>query len=264
MDHDDLLVHDADGVRTLTFNRPGSANAFNDHLYRVTAAALGDAGDDAGVRAVVLTGAGRTFCAGTDLVEMAAMVQGLNGAPGPAPDAAPESGGHPFAEFIDRLSGFDKPLIAAVNGAGVGLGLTLLLHCDLVLMAEEARLKVPFSAMGVAPEAASSYLLAQRVGRQRAALALFTSDWISAAQAVEWGLALAVVPDGRVVAEAQDLAARIAAHPLASLSAIKRLLREPERAGIGAARAMEDEAFARLLRQPGAHEGVAAQLGGTP
>lgn len=252
-----LLVHDDASVRTLTFNRPEVANAFDRHLYREATAALARAAGDDGVAAVVLTGAGRTFCAGADLVEMAAIVTGLGD---DQPDAGEER--HPFGAFIEQLAAFDKPLLAAVNGAGVGLGLTLLLHCDIVLMAAEARLRVPFSAMGVAPEAASSYLLPRRVGRQRAALALFTSDWITASEAVAWGLALEAVPDGRVLEETLAIARRIAAHPVASLTAIKRTVRHFEQDGIARARALEDDAFSLLLRRPGAHDRVTSQLGG--
>ena len=165
-----VLVEDTERVRLLTFNRPDAANAFNEKLYHTAAGALHEAAADEGISVVVLTGAGRTFSAGTDLHEMAGAVpeDGTDTAsapdePGPGPDSS-----RGFTAFVDALSTFPKPLIAAVNGAGVGLGLTMLAHCDLVLVSEQARLLAPFTAMGVAPEAASSYLLPRRMGRQQA------------------------------------------------------------------------------------------------
>ena len=263
-----IRVSDADRVRTITLARPDQANAFDEALYLAVAGALAGAATDDGVGAVVLTGEGRTFCAGTDLVEMAAMVASLGppdgsaDAPDPAADEADEVGsaGRGFVALLDVLSGFPKPLLAAVNGAGVGLGLTMLAHCDLVLMAETARLKAPFAAMGVPPEAASSYLLPRRMGRQAAALALFTSRWITAAEAVECGLALRQVPADEVVAETVALAREIAALSLPSLLATKRLLLDAEAAGVARARQLEDAAFAELLRGQGVEQAVLGQL----
>ena len=122
--------------------------------------------------------------------------------------------------------------MAAVNGAGVGLGLTMLAHCDLVLVSERARLLAPFTAMGVAPEAASSYLLPRRMGRQQATRYLFTSEWISAEEAVDTGLAVAVCEADQLIPEALALATQIAGKSLPSLMATKRLLLESEREGI--------------------------------
>jgi enoyl-CoA hydratase/carnithine racemase len=265
-----IRVTDADRVRTITFTRPDQANAFDEALYLAVAGALAGAASDDGTGAVVLTGEGRTFCAGTDLVEMAAMVASLGTADG-SPDAPRgEANGEPsgdegsagrgFVTLLDVLSAFPKPLLAAVNGAGVGLGLTMLAHCDLVLMADTARLKAPFAAMGVPPEAASSYLLPRRMGRQAAALALFTSRWITAAEAVECGLALRQVPADEVVAETVALAREIAALSLPSLLATKRLLLDAEAAGVARARRLEDAAFAELLRGQGVEQAVLGQL----
>ena len=133
-------------------------------------------------RVVVFTGAGKAFCAGTDLLEMAETVD--------AASAATRVTRTGFPAFVDVLQEFPKPLLAAVNGAAVGLGFTMLAHCDLVFVSDNARLLAPFTNMGVAPEAASSYLLPRRMGRQQASLSLFTSDWISAEDAVATGLAV--------------------------------------------------------------------------
>src|SRR3954469_7511862 len=182
-----LLTEDRDRVRLVTFNRPDRANAFNEDLYHAAADALRAAATDDDVSVVVFTGAGKAFCAGTDLLEMTETVDGT---------AGPRDG---FPAFVDTLAEFPKPLLAAVNGAAVGLGFTMLAHCDLVLVSDHARLLAPFTTMGVAPEAASSYLLPRRMGRQQASLSLFTSDWITAEQAVATGLAIRQCDAGSLV-----------------------------------------------------------------
>src|SRR5690349_6190126 len=203
---DDLLTaEDRDRVRLLTFNRPDRANAFNEELYHAAADALRAAATDDDVAVVVFTGAGKAFCAGTDLLEMAETVDGT---------ATSRTG---FPAFVDVLQEFPKPLLAAVNGAAVGLGFTMLAHCDLVFVSDNARLLAPFTKMGVAPEAASSYLLPRRMGRQQASLSLFTSDWISAEDAVATGLAVRQCSPETLVDEMLELATRIASKSLPSL-----------------------------------------------
>ena len=145
------------------------------------------------------------------------------------PAAGATGGEHPFGACLDRVISFDKPLLAAVNGVGVGLGLTLLLHCDVVYIARGARLRVPFVSLGVVPEAASSYLLPLRVGHQAAAEILFTADWVSSARAVEIGLAARELAPEQLLPEMHALAARIAQHPIGSLRHTKRLVRACER-----------------------------------
>jgi enoyl-CoA hydratase/carnithine racemase len=255
-----VLLEDTDRVRVLTLNRPESANAFNERMYHTAADALRDAAGDDGVSVVVITGAGRTFCGGTDLHEMASAVPDdgsapAAGSPGPGPDSS-----RGFTTFVGALSTFPKPLLAAVNGAGVGLGLTMLAHCDIVMVSERARLLAPFTAMGVAPEAASSYLLPRRMGRQHASRYLFASEWISAQDAVDTGLALAVCEADQLMPETLALARQIAGKSLPSLMATKRLLLESEREGIQRASELEGAAFAELLRLPNARDGVLGQL----
>jgi enoyl-CoA hydratase/carnithine racemase len=249
-----LLIDDHERARLITFNRPDRANAFNEELYHASAEALRAAAVDDDVGAVVFTGAGKTFCAGTDLLEMAETV------PDEAQESRPDRSG--FPAFVDTLQDFPKPLLAAVNGAAVGLGLTMLAHCDVVLVSDRARLLAPFTNMGVAPEAASSYLLPRRMGRQQASLSLFTSDWISAEQAVATGLAIRQCSPDALVSETLALATHIASKPLPSLMATKRLLLDAEREGIARARRLENEAFADLLRLPNARDGVLGQLEG--
>lgn len=225
---------DHDGVRVLTLDRPHALNAFDSPLYRAAGAALDAARADDGVKVVVITGAGRAFSAGQDLDEMARLAAG----------EAVDSG---FPVLLDALQAFDKPLIAAVNGAAVGIGFTMLPHCDLVLASETARFRTPFAEMGVPPEAASSLLFPARMGWQRAAEVLFTSPWLGAAEAVECGIALRVVPADELLPEALALAATIAAAPLVALRAIKATMLAGRADAVAAARAREEAAFARVL-----------------
>jgi enoyl-CoA hydratase/carnithine racemase len=222
------------GVRVLTLDRPGALNAFDSALYRAAGAALDAARDDDAVKVAVLTGAGRAFSAGQDLDEMARLAAGEQ----------VESG---FPVLLDALQRFDKPLVAAVNGPAVGIGFTMLAHCDLVLAAAGARFRTPFAEMGVPPEAASSYLFPARMGWQRAAEVLFTSPWLDAGEAVACGIALRVVPDEQLMDEALDLAHAVAAAPLAALRAIKATMLAGRADAVAAARAREEAAFARML-----------------
>ncbi|WP_341231443.1 enoyl-CoA hydratase/isomerase family protein, partial [Nocardioides salarius] len=154
-----LQIHDEQRVRTLTLDRPDALNAFDEELYDATADALLAAADDPGVAVVLLTGAGRAFSAGTDLLEMHRM----------STDPGFQRGRHGFPGLLDALVAFPKPLVVAVNGVGLGIGATVLGFADLAFMSSTARLKCPFTSLGVAPEAASSYLFPRLVGHQAAA-----------------------------------------------------------------------------------------------
>ena len=251
-EHPDFVLVDRPRphVALVTLNRPERMNAFSKEIMDGLIEGLPRLAGDSSVGAIVLTGAGTSFCAGTDLLEMAETVDGTAGS---------RDG---FVAFVDTLAEFPKPVLAAVNGAAVGLGFTMLAHCDIVLVSDRARLLAPFTNMGVAPEAASSYLLPRRMGRQRASLSLLTSDWISADEAVATGLAVKQCSADTLVAETLELATRIAAKSLPSLMATKRLLLDAEREGITRARRLENEAFAELLSLPDARDGVLGQLEG--
>jgi len=229
-----LLVEDADGVRLLTLHRPGALNAFNQALWYAVAAQLEDAMADDTVKCVVLTGTGRAFSAGQDLGEMA----------DPSVFAGQEPG---YRRLMPVVEAFNKPLLAAVNGLGVGIGLTILLHCDLVLIAESARLKVPFLSLGVTTEASASLLMPVAMGRQRAMEVLLTEPWIDAAQAVADGLALRAVPDDELLPQTMDLARHIGTLPLAPLVATKEVVRDARADAVRLAREREDAAFERLV-----------------
>ena len=156
-------------------------------------------------------------------------------------------GRHGFPGLIDALSGFAKPLICAVNGVGVGLGATILGYADLALMSAAARLKCPFTDLGVAPEAASSYLLPQLVGRQNAAWMLMSSEWVDAAEAHRMGLVWKVCEPDELLAQTRLYSETLAAKPVSSLIAVKQSMAETVRPGIAAARTREDAYFAEMM-----------------
>ncbi|WP_396902261.1 enoyl-CoA hydratase/isomerase family protein [Mycolicibacterium sp.] len=232
-----LLIEDTNRVRTLTLNRPDALNAFNEALYDETTRALRAAADDPEVAVVLLTGAGRAFSAGNDLVEMQARITN------------PEftAGEHGFYGMIEVIADFPKPLICAVNGVGVGIGATILGYADLTFMSSAARLKCPFTSLGVAPEAASSYLMPRLLGRQNAAWLLMSSEWVSAAEALEMGLVWKVCEPDDLLAEARRHAEILAAKPISSLVAVKQSIVAPIRAQISAAVEREKALFVELV-----------------
>jgi enoyl-CoA hydratase/carnithine racemase len=230
-------VQDNGPVRLIAFDRPQVRNAFDIAMYDESAAAIERAGHDDRVRVVVLTGRGTAFSSGQDLGEMARLASGQT--------LPTTSGG--FRGFIDALERCAAPVLAAVNGVAVGVGFTMLAHCDLVLVDEQARLRAPFAELGVPPEGASSLLFPARLGRQTAARVLLGAEWLDAEEAVAAGLALRRCPSGTVLAETMALAARLAEHPPEAMREIKRLMNEPWRVAVREARRREDEAFSRLL-----------------
>jgi len=242
---DDVVrISDDDRVRLITLHRPDVLNAFNDALYDGVRDALGGAAERSDIAVAVVTGAGRAFSAGQDL----------------SPDAhAPHDGRpHGFGPFMDAVDSFPKPLIAAVNGLGVGIGLTFLLHCDVVLIASDARLRAPFVSLGLTGEASSTYLLPERIGHQRAAELLYTARWVQAQEVVDIGLALRTCEPGETLDEATSLAREIAAMPVPSLVETKRLLLAAHHAEVRAARERENLAFGSLGGGPANREAVAA------
>jgi enoyl-CoA hydratase/carnithine racemase len=243
-----LLIHDENRVRTLTLDRPDALNAFNEALYDLTAQALLDASSDPSVAVVLLTGNGRAFSAGTDLLEMHQLATN--------PDFP--RGKHGFLGLLDALVAFPKPLVCAVNGLGLGIGATILGFADLAFMSTTARLKCPFTSLGVAPEAASSYLFPQLLGRQNAAWMLLSAEWVSAAEALEMGLVWKVCEPEDLLPEARRHAELLAARPISSLIAVKRTMVEPVRAEIAAARERENAAFAELMGGPANLEALTA------
>jgi enoyl-CoA hydratase/carnithine racemase len=244
-----LDISDDSRVRVLTLNRTEALNSFNEALYDATTEALLAAADDHSVAVVVLTGAGRAFCAGTDLIEMARRSQG---------DPTFVAGRHGFAGMIDLLTVFPKPLIVAINGIGVGIGATILGYADLAFMSSAARLRCPFTSLGVAPEAASSFTFPQLIGRQNATWALMSSEWLSADDCVAMGLVWRQCEPGELMATTLDHARTLAALPISSLVETKRTIIESQRDPIVAARARENAAFAKLMAGPANAEALRA------
>jgi enoyl-CoA hydratase/carnithine racemase len=171
---------------------------------------------------------------------------------------APADGEHGFPGFMNALCSFDKPLIAAVNGVGVGIGLTMLLHCDVVYVSETARLRAPFIPLGVVPEAASSYMLPLVVGYQAAAEILYTADWIDARRAVELGIASRMYAPAELLPAARAFAAKVAAGPIGAIRHTKRLVLATRADQIRAAREREDRAFEERIGTPENLEAISA------
>lgn len=244
-----LLIADDKRVRTVTLNRPDALNACNEAMYDALTEALLAAATDTDVAVVLLTGAGRAFCAGTDLVEMGQRVLD--------PDNF-QDGEHGFLGLIDALVDFPKPLVIAVNGLGLGIGATILGFADLAFMSTAAKLKCPFTQLAVAPEAASSYLFPQLVGHQAAMWTLLSSEWISSSEAHEMGLVWKLTEPDDLLPEARRHAEVLASKPVASLVACKAAITAPRREGIAAARERENQAFIDLLGGPANTEALNA------
>jgi enoyl-CoA hydratase/carnithine racemase len=228
-------------VRVLTMNRPAKLNAFNTALFAGLADALEAAAADDEVRVVVLTGAGRAFSSGADLTDMARA--------GTARERG-DVGDSPFDRLQEAAESFPKPLVAAVNGVGVGLGFTILGYCDFTFVARSARLRAPFTQLGLSPEASSSFLFPLRMGWQNAACALLAGEWFDAQRAVDSGLALKVCDDATVLQTAITFAAQLAAGPLESLMATKGLMLDAYRDLVAQTRRRETETLARLTGSP--------------
>lgn len=231
-------------VRTITLTRPEKKNALTLAMYVRLTELFHEASADPGVRVVILTGAGSAFTAGNDLAD-------FMGAP--AFDA-----GTPVLRFLATLVDFEKPLVAAVNGAAVGIGTTALLHCDLAYAASSARFQLPFVNLGLVPEAASSVLLPALAGHVRAAELLLFGEPFDAATALRMGLVNEVLPDAELLPRVQARCAGLAERPPEAVRETKRLLRAPQRAAIHEAIAREAGVFQQRLGSPEVAEAISA------
>lgn len=240
----DILSDTESGVMTITINRLDKKNSITSDMYAALADALEAATHDAQVRAVVVQGHETIFSAGNDIGDF------LNKPPS-AKDA-------PVFRFLRGISSFPKPIVAAVCGPAVGIGTTLLLHCDLVYAGDNAAFSMPFVNLGLCPEAASSLLVPQLMGYPRAAEALLLGEPFMAETALEVGLINRIVPPAEANALAQKQALKLAAKPLSALIETKRLMKKGN-AGLVAER-MDEEAtsFGRMLREPAAKEAFTA------
>lgn len=237
-----VMVTKADGVLTLLMNRPDKKNALTNDMYGVLADEIGGAQADPAVRVIVIRGEGDMFTAGNDMADFAS--------------AKPDDGPRNVGRFIRAIAENDKPLIAAVQGRAVGVGTTMLLHCDHVILAEDAKLTTPFVSLGLVPEAASSLLLPARIGHLRAFGMLALGEAVEARDAVALGLANVVVPAGDLIGAIETAAAHIAAQPLGAIRATKRLMRDATT--ITGHMDVEGKEFLQRLQSPEAKEAFTA------
>src|SRR5205085_218641 len=231
---DHIRIENNAGVLTLTMARPDKKNALTNAMYGALADAIEGAETDDSVRVVLIRGEGDMFTAGNDVGEFAAIAAG-----GP-------HGERHVGRFLQALARSSRPLVAAVQGRAVGVGTTMLLHCDLVVLAENALLSTPFVNLALVPEAASSLLMPLRIGYARAFEMFALGEAVDANSALAWGLANRVVPLDKLEIEADALAARLAKQPAGAVSTTKRLMRNPD---VLMAQIMtEGEQFAALLK----------------
>ena len=236
----DILVHTEAGVTTITFNRGDKKNSITTTMYAAMADALAAAEQDASVRVVVFQGDVAIFSAGNDIGDFLQQ-----------PPATQDS---PVFRFLHRLAAFPKPVIASVCGPAVGIGTTMLFHCDLVYAGDNAAFSMPFVNLGLCPEAASSLLVPQMLGYHRAAEALLLGEPFFAEAALEVGLVNRVLPPTECNGVAQAQAKKLAAKPLSSLIETKRLMKKHQLPQIAAVMAEEGASFGRMLREPPARE----------
>ena len=232
------------GVATIEIARPEKKNAITIAMYQAMADALAAAQADAVVRAVLITGQPGVFTSGNDIEDFVKRPANLQEAPS-------------FA-FMKALMGCDKPVIAAVTGAAIGIGTTLLLHCDFVYVSDEARLALPFVTLGLVPEFASSLIVPQLMGNARAAEKLLLGDPFSGADAVDCGIANAVLPASEVVKHARRVAERFNALPPGAVRATKRLLRRHRTDALLETIKAEGDVFGARLQSPEAKEAFSA------
>ena len=240
----DILVHTEAGVTTITLNRVDKKNSITAAMYATMADALDQAQADAAVRVVLLQGDVTIFSAGNDIGDF------LN-----KPPAGEQS---PVFRFLHGIAAFPKPIVAAVCGPAVGIGTTMLLHCDLVYAGDTAAFSLPFVNLGLCPEAASSLLLPQMFGYHRAAEALLLGEPFMAEAALEIGLVNRIVPPTEVNAMAQTQARKLAAKPLTSLVETKRLMKKGQAVQVAQQMDEEGAVFGRMLREPAAREAFTA------
>ena len=232
------------GVATLTIDRPEKKNAITGEMYEALVANLQKAAADKAVRAVLITGAGNTFTAGNDLKDF-----------GDPRFIQPDS---PVLSFMQALAAHEKPVVAAVNGLAVGIGVTMLLHCDLVYVADNASFSMPFTSLGLVPEFASTLLLPLIAGRVRAAEKLLLGRPFPAAEAVVMGLANAVLPAAELLSHARKVAQSFKALPPGAVRDTKRLLRQALGPAVQEAILREASHFGPRLAGGEAREAIAA------
>ncbi len=243
---DDIITEHSGSVLRVELNRPTKRNAMTSGMYVKLADVFNDAAKDERTRVVLWHGAGDSFCAGNDVEDF------LKNPPGP--------GESPQARLMNALLDFDKPLIAAVQGAAIGGGTTMLTHCDFVYAGESAKFQMPFVNLAVVPEFGSSFSVPARIGHLRAAELILLGLSFDAQRASNLGLVTQVVPDQNLLAIATETARQLAVKPAGALQASKRLMKRPFREQIKAAMATENEVFSAQVRSEDAKEALTAFL----
>lgn len=243
----EILTHLDAGVLSLTINRVDKKNSITAAMYATMADALAAAENDSAVKAVVIQGHETIFSAGNDIGDF------LN--------KPPSTQDSPVFRFLRGISSFPKPIVAAVCGPAVGIGTTMLLHCDLIYAGDNAAFSMPFVNLGLCPEAASSFLVPQLMGYPRAAEALLLGEPFSAETALELGLINRIVPPAEVSALAQQQARKLAAKPLSSVIETKRLMKKGNASTVAERMAEEGASFGRMLGEPAAREAFTAFMG---
>ena len=242
----DFVTERSGSILRIQFNRPEKKNAMTGSMYVALADLFNEAGDDDSIRVVVLHSAGDSFSAGNDLADF------LKTKPGP--------GESPQAKLMNALVNFDKPIVAAVQGAAIGGGTTMLTHFDFVYAGESAKFQMPFINLGLVPEYGSSCSIPARIGHLRAAELIFLGIPFDAQRAFELGLVTRVVPDEKLLATATETAQKLAAKPATALQESKRLLKQATREQIRQAIKIENEQFGLLLQSADAKEAFTAFL----
>jgi enoyl-CoA hydratase/carnithine racemase len=240
----DIVTDRAGSILRIQFNRPAKKNAMTFAMYVTMADLFNTAANDDGVRVVLWHGAGDSFCAGNDLEDF------LKNPIGP--------GDSPQSRLIDALINFDKPIVAAVRGAAIGGGTTMLTHCDFVYAGESAKFQMPFINLALVPEFGTSYSIPARIGYLRAAELIQLGRSFDARRAAELGLVTCVVPDEELLARATDTAQKLAEKPAGALQACKRLMREPVRSELEKAARLENEEYSVRLQSPDTKEAITA------
>jgi enoyl-CoA hydratase/carnithine racemase len=243
---DEIITELSGSILRVELNRPSKRNAMTSRMYLTLAAVFNDAAKDERTRVVLWHGAGESFCAGNDIEDF------LKNPPGP--------GESPQARLMDALIDFDKPLVAAVQGAAIGGGTTMLTHCDFVYAGESAKFQMPFVNLAVVPEFGSSCSVPARVGHIRAAELILLGLPFDAKRAAELGFVTQVVPDQKLLATATETARKLASKPASALQASKRLMKQPFRERIKAAMKAEHEEFSTQVRSQDAKEALTAFL----
>ena len=240
-----LLLDRERGLLTVRLNRPEKKNALTRAMYSQLAHALTMADTDPQIRAVLLTGSSECFTAGNDIVDFL--------------EQPPNDLDNPVFQFMLSLLDCRKPVIAAVAGPAVGIGTTLLLHCDLVYVSRDARLRMPFVNLGLCPEFGSSLILPRLLGQAKAAQLLLLGEGFSGEQAVAWGIATEALDDGEaVLAKAREVALRFESLPPEAVRISKQLMKAPDREALRKVIEEEGKLFTQRLRSP---EAVAALSG---